>query len=94
MFECRLGNNRIVLLIGRFDASQTAVAQAVLDGVTHDCVVDCRDLSYISSAGISVILSTYKRLHDVGKTLTLINANEHISRVLHYAGLTELFGIQ
>lgn len=94
MFECKLNENGEVLMIGRLDASQAAKAEAVLDRVTTDCTINCQDLDYMSSAGIGVILATYKRLYDSGKNFRLINANDHINKVFHYAGLTKLFGME
>jgi anti-sigma B factor antagonist len=56
--------------------------------------VDLSDLKYISSAGIGVLMKTYKRLHDSGNTIKLVNLSQHVRNVFHYAGLEQLFGIE
>jgi anti-anti-sigma factor len=60
-----------VRLIGRLDAAeaeQASSAFAVLDGPID---ADCSGLEYISSAGISVLMVTYKRLHQKGHVFRL-----------------------
>ena len=94
MFDCKLKENGEVMMVGRLDASQAPKAEAVLNKVTGDCIIDCTDLDYVSSAGIGAILATYKRLYDRGQRLRLTNANPQITKVFHYAGLAKLFGME
>jgi anti-anti-sigma factor len=94
MFDCKLAENGEVMMEGRLDASQAPKAEAILDEVTGDCIINCTDLDYVSSAGIGVILATYKRLYDTGNSLKLTNANPQITKVFHYAGLAKLFGME
>jgi anti-sigma B factor antagonist len=93
MFDIKVAENGEVLLSGRFDASQVGKAEAALEQVKGPCLIDCKDLDYISSAGIGVIIATYKRLHQLGAGVKMINLNDHIRQVFHYAGLTDLFQI-
>lgn len=76
---------------GRFDASQIAEAEAVLGRVKSSALIDCSKLAYISSAGIGVLLSTYKRLLDTNRTFRLVNVSDRIRNVLTYAGLEGVF---
>ena len=91
MFAIRIDDAGTIILSGRLDASQAAVAEAVLDRVTASAVADCRDLDYISSAGISVLLTLYKRLHDTGHTLRLTRVSDRVRNVFRYAGLDKVF---
>lgn len=94
MFDIRIGEQGNVFLSGRFDASQVETAEAVFAEVSGTCIVDCQDLDYISSAGIGVIIATYKRLYDTGASLKLINLNDHTKQVFRYAGLTKIFNVE
>ena len=93
MFGIERIDDHRVALSGRLDASQVKTAEATFDTITGDCVVDCTDLAYISSAGIGVIIATYKRLHDGGGKLSMTNLNTHVKQVFHYAGLSAILDI-
>ena len=91
MFEAELKGNNKIMLTGRFDASQVDKAKKVFDSVANSCEVDFTDLEYISSAGLSVLLVTQKRLSESGKSLKLTNMNKHIRDVFRYAGFDTVF---
>ena len=94
MFEIRFGENNEIVLTGRFDASQTEKARGVFNTVTGQRIVDFRELEYISSAGLGVLLATQKRLKESGDGLTLVNISHHIKDVFHYAGFDQIFKIE
>ena len=52
------------------------------------------NLEYISSAGLSVLLMTQKRLAGDGHELKLVNLSNHISDVFRYAGFDLIFSIE
>ena len=93
MFEAELKGNNEIMLTGRFDASQVDKAKMVFDSVANSCEVDFTDLEYISSAGLSVLLVTQKRLSESGNSLKLRNMNKHIRDVFRYAGFDTVFEI-
>ena len=93
MFDLRIAESGEVVFSGRLDASQAANALALLEQIESDCTIDCKDLDYMSSAGIGVLIATFKRLHANGHGLKLRNLNQSIRKVLHYAGLTKVFEI-
>jgi len=93
MFEIAATDPSTVVLSGRFDASQAEKAEAVLDNVSGHTTLDCRKLDYISSAGIGVILATYKRLDESGATLSMTHVNQHVRQVFHYAGLDKIIAL-
>ncbi|HWO56196.1 MAG TPA: STAS domain-containing protein [bacterium] len=90
MLKVELADKSTIVLTGRFDASQVSQADPVFDSLEGNSVLDCRGLDYISSAGIGVVLGAYKRLHEQGHTLTMINVNDHIRQVFRYAGLDKI----
>jgi len=93
MFEAELKGNNEIMLTGRFDASQVEKAKKVFDTTTKSCSVDFTNLEYISSAGLSVLLVTQKRLSKSGNSLKLTNMNKHIRDVFRYAGFDTVFEI-
>lgn len=93
MFDIKLSDNNVVYLSGRFDAAQVDRARSVFDTLSTSTTVDFKDLQYISSAGLGVLLATQKRLHESGNGLKLINLDKHIWDVFHYAGFDQIFEI-
>jgi anti-sigma B factor antagonist len=94
MFSAKVGSNNEIQLAGRFDASQVAAAKEVLDKITTSSTVDFRELEYISSAGMGVLLATQKRLSESGHKLALVNLNKHIRDIFGYAGFDRVFEIR
>ncbi|HEX9614350.1 MAG TPA: STAS domain-containing protein [Bacteroidota bacterium] len=94
MFDIRINDQGDVLLSGRFDAAQTDKAAELLNAVTGSVNVDFKDLQYISSAGLGVLLAAQKRLSLTGNRLKLINMSSHIRDVFHYARFDMIFEIQ
>ena len=82
-----------IVLSGRFDASQVAKAKEALEQFNTSVTVDFRNLEYISSAGLGVLLFIQKRLRETGNGLTLVNMNRHIMDVFRYAGFNTIFEI-
>ncbi len=93
MFEIQRNEKNDIFLKGRFDASQVGYATQFFDKVSASIIVDFKELDYISSAGLSVLLVTQKRLSDKNQQLKLINLNKHIQDVFRYAGFDKIFQI-
>jgi anti-anti-sigma factor len=93
MFEANLTDASEVLLSGRFDASQVDKARSVFDRIEKTCIVNFKDLDYISSGGLSVLLCTQKRLSQTGHCLKLRDMNVHVRQVFQYAGFDVIFDI-
>lgn len=91
MFDIKIQNGNEVFLIGRFDASQAEKVGNVLGSITDNCVIDFKELEYISSAGLGELIKTYSKLKVLGKSIELINLNKHVSEVFRYSGLDKVF---
>lgn len=95
MFEIEFSPDGVTVIVrGRLDAAQCPAAQAFMDGVTGEVVVDCGALEYISSAGLGVLLKTQKRLLADGGKLRLVGVTSHIHDVFHYSGFDQIFQIE
>ena len=93
MFDITKKDNSVILS-GRFDAAQTNLAESLFSDINTSCTVDFADLEYISSAGLGVLIATYKRLNKAGFNMKLINMSNHIKDIFHYARLDKIFDIQ
>ena len=93
MFEIRVGEDGEVVMTGRLDAAQCDRALKFLDAVAAPHVIELRELDYISSAGLGVLLKTQKRAMATGKGLRLVNVNRHIRDIFKYAGFDKIFEI-
>jgi len=93
MFAISQDESGTVKLAGRFDASQVEKAQAVLSKVTSSCVIDFKDLDYISSAGLGILFATQKRLREANQKLTLTNLNSHIRDIFRIARFDLIFDL-
>jgi anti-anti-sigma factor len=79
---------------GRFDAAQVESAESALEGASGAITLDLAELDYIASAGISVVLALFKRLHASGGSLKLVNPTPHVHNVFRYAGLDQVLNVQ
>ena len=94
MFSIKIGPENNISLAGRFDASQVEKANSVFAGIHQSCIVDFKELEYISSAGLGSLLMVQKKLKDDGYELTLINMNDHIRDIFQWAGFDHIFNIK
>jgi len=94
MFQIHLDTPGTATLAGRLDAAESDAALAALAPLPGPLVLDCEKLEYISSAGIAVIMQTYKRLLASGHSLRMTRLTPRVRNVFVYAGLAELLGIE
>lgn len=96
--KIEVNKNGTVLTIspsGRLDTSTSPELQAVvsenIDGVT-DLTFDLKQLDYLSSAGLRVLMSSQKIMNKQGD-MRLINVNEDVMDIFDMTGLTDVFEI-
>ena len=63
-----------------------------LDGVT-ELILDLKDLDYISSAGLRVLLSTQKTMNRQG-SMTIRNVKPEIMEIFDVTGLVDILSIE
>lgn len=93
MFAINTSADGTIVMVGRFDASQAAVAREVLDVIATSATIDFSGLDYISSAGLGLLLGTQKRLSQSGNSLKLLNMNDHLRELFRIAGFDRIFEI-
>ncbi len=94
VLDIRVQDGTTLALTGRLDAAESDRALAEMQKQPGPLTLECSGLEYISSAGISVIMQTYKRLAAAGQTFRLVGMAPRVKNVFMYAGLDKLLGIQ
>lgn len=83
-------------LEGRLDTTTAPQLESELsenlNGVT-ELTIDFAELSYISSAGLRVLLATQKRMNKQG-SMKLINVNEIVMEVFEITGFVDILTIE
>jgi anti-sigma B factor antagonist/stage II sporulation protein AA (anti-sigma F factor antagonist) len=79
-----------VILTGEIDMSNVdtlAEALAAAPATAHSLVVDLADVTFLDSTGIAALLSAHRRAGASGRTLTVVNAQGMVRRVLDITGV-------
>ena len=81
---------------GRLDTNTTPQAEKELadslDNV-NELVLDFKNLDYISSAGLRLLLMLQKKMNNQG-SMTIINANDMVKEIFEVTGFSEILTIE
>ena len=90
-------NNLITLKIeGRLDTTTAPTLEKTIDEFIDDVtelVLDMNHLTYVSSAGLRVLLSTQKKMNKIG-TMKLIGVCEEVMEVFEMTGFVDILNIE
>lgn len=86
----------VVSVVGRLDTTTAPKFQSQMDalGSPRLLMFDFAELEYLSSAGLRVILSTYKKLKAVGGETVISSPNETVMQVLKLTGFSDIIQIK
>ncbi|WP_242917555.1 STAS domain-containing protein [Pontibacter liquoris] len=91
------GEVALVRLSGELDASTSTVADTAmveaLKSTTKAILIDCNDLTYISSAGLGAVLSTFHDCKHRSVKLFLFGVQPRIKNILCILGLEKVIPI-
>ena len=90
------GNALEIALEGRLDTMTAPELEAELNGSLDDAetlTLDFTDLSYISSAGLRVLLAAQKRMGKKGG-MTVTHVGEAIMEIFEVTGFTDILTIE
>lgn len=98
-FSCqvtRVGGTAVVTAVGEVDLSThgelvDAGAGAMADGV--HVVLDCAEISFLDSRGLTALLELQRRADDAGATFALAAVPPSVARVLELSGTEALFAV-
>ena len=85
----------VVEIAGRLDTTTASALEKAINedvGSTTNLVLDLKELEYISSAGLRVLLSAQKKMQQVG-TMTVKNVCEEIMDVFEITGFADILTI-
>ena len=90
------GNELTVCLSGELNTLTAPELAALIDkelGGVQTVVLDFTNCDYVSSAGLRVLLGTFKQMKAAGGDMKLANVGENFLDVLQNTGLDAVFGI-
>lgn len=88
----------VVALVGDLDNAASSQAERSLAPVFErkdcDVIIDCKELNYISSSGLRIILNIYKHMRSNGHKVILKGLTENVEEVLNLSGFLQLFIVE
>jgi len=91
------GNTEVVRIKGRLDATNAPDLEKAMDPVIERApdvlLINFKDLDYISSAGLRVLLLGAKKMKNAGGALALCSLQETVKEVFDISGFTAMFPI-
>ena len=92
----RTAQEVVVEVAGRLDTVTAPALDKAIDENIHDIqklVLDLKDLEYISSAGLRVLLTAQKKMQKVG-LVKLKNVREEVMDVFEMTGFADILTIE
>jgi anti-anti-sigma factor len=87
----------VIHLVGRLDGLTSKLFVEKTGAPEHAnqarIVLNCKELNYISSEGLRVMLMTAKRAKSLGGALTLCELNPSVNEVMVISGFGDLLGV-
>ena len=90
------GTNLTVHLNGELNTMTAPELSALLNkelGGVQALTLDFKECDYVSSAGLRVLLATFKQMKAAKGSMSLANVGENFRDVLENTGLDAVFGI-
>jgi len=87
----------IVEIKGRLDVTTASDLEQVFTKLLSEnqnkVLVECRELEYISSAGLRVLLNVAKQYNKVSGQIMLAGLSQNVKQVFEISGFTSIFPI-
>jgi anti-anti-sigma factor len=91
------GDIAILSLNGRLDTMHFPLVDKELTSQIENnqkqIILDCRDLDYVSSSGLRVLLKALKQMETANGRLTICNLQPQITQIFKISGFDHLFEI-
>jgi len=87
----------ILKLSGRLETSTAPKLQEVVEKELEEVTelrLDMKNLEYVSSAGLRVLLAASKKMKAKNAVMTVYNVNEEVMEVFKITGFNEILSIQ
>ena len=92
----RSGNETTIEIAGRLDTNTAPVLDKTIMedlGDTKSLILDVKELEYISSAGLRVLLGAQKKLQKVG-SMKVTRVREEVMEVFEMTGFADILVIE
>lgn len=90
------GSRAIAALTGEIDYGNVAQLRSSLLGLSQgsatEVVVDMAGVTFVDSTALSVLVQAKQRFAESGRTMSIIDPQPRITRVLRLAGLSDYLG--
>ena len=86
----------VLQIIGRLDTTTApTLEKTIMENVSgiKNLTLDLKELEYISSAGLRVLLSAQKKMQQIGK-MKVINVCEEVIEVFEITGFADILTIE
>ena len=88
-----IGDVNLVALQGELDLATSPELEEQLrrvwDTSNEQLVIDLRELEFMDSTGLSIIVKAHQRLTDEGRQLSLVRGSQQVQRLLDLTGVSE-----
>jgi anti-sigma B factor antagonist len=87
------GRTAIIVVRGELDLATSPELEAQLQKVwnsgNEQLVIDLRELEFMDSTGLSIIVKAHQRLSDEGRQLSVVRGSQQVQRLLDLTGVSE-----
>ena len=86
----------VIEIVGRLDTTTAPVLEKAINGDIGDAknlVLDLKDMQYISSAGLRVLLGAQKKMQKIG-SMKVVNVCEAVMEVFEMTGFADILVIE
>lgn len=92
------GSSAVAVLSGEIDHHnakeiRTELDKYIISAQPKELTIDFRNISFMDSSGIGLIMGRYKLIHECGGSLVVSNPQSYIRRVLRLSGIERLVRI-
>ena len=85
----------VATLVGEMDTAAATEAEAVLKPLYtsngKDVIIDCKELEYLASSGLRILLSILKGAKASGSKVVMRHVNDDIKNVFRLTGFINIF---
>lgn len=85
----------VATLVGEMDTAAATEAEALLKPLYQsggkDVIIDCKELEYIASSGLRILLSILKGAKAAGSRVVMRDVNDDIMSVFKMTGFVSIF---
>ncbi|MHB8171441.1 MAG: anti-sigma F factor antagonist [Thermincolia bacterium] len=93
-----VNNTLIVRVSGELDLAVSESFRNEVEGAlerqdVQNLILNLKEVSFIDSSGLGVILGRYKRITQVGGNMAIAEAEPQVRRILELSGILRIMGV-